>query len=73
MPGPTWLPALGKLADASAAAVDTLRGLLSSESDTARLGAARSILELGNKLRESVDIEERLAALEKRLPVNGND
>ncbi len=29
-----------------------------------RLGAARAMLELGNKLREAVDLEERLAALE---------
>jgi hypothetical protein len=30
-----------------------------------RLGAARAVLEMGMKVRESADLEERLAALEK--------
>lgn len=59
--------ALGKLADAATEAVDTLRTLLSSGTDSTRLGAARSILELGTKLRESVELEQRLAMLETRL------
>jgi hypothetical protein len=58
---------LGKQADSAAEAADTLRKLLTAESDTARLGAARSILELGTKLRESVELEEQLAALEGQL------
>src|SRR5262245_4176812 len=49
--------ATGKLADAMTEAVDTLRGLLAAAFETARLGAARSILELGHKLRESVELE----------------
>lgn len=57
--------ALGQLADASTVAVRTLRKLLKAEADTVKLGAARCILELGNKLRESVDLEQRLAALEQ--------
>jgi hypothetical protein len=59
--------ALGKMADGMAAAADTLRGLLDAEGESVRLGAARSILELGNKLRESVELEQRLADLEQRL------
>jgi len=58
--------AVALLADASAEAVLTLRALLTAESDTARLGAARSILELGSKLRESVEMEARLSELEQR-------
>lgn len=58
--------AVGQLADASTAAVATLRALLDAESETARLGAARSILELGSKLRESIEMEQRIAALEAR-------
>ena len=58
--------ALGQLADASTAAVCTLRSLLDADGDTARLGAARAILELGNKLRESVELEARIAELEQR-------
>jgi len=56
--------AVGQLAEASAEAVTTLRALLRAESETARLGAARSILELGSRLRESTELEERLSALE---------
>lgn len=59
--------ALGHLADGMAEAAETLRALLKAESESVRLGAARSLLELGNKLRESVELEERLAALEGRL------
>ncbi len=59
--------ALGKLARASARAVNTLSKLLKSESDTARLGAARTILEIGNRLRESVEIERRVAELETKI------
>jgi hypothetical protein len=59
--------ALGKMADGMAEAADTLRQLLRAEGESVRLGAARSILELGNKLRESVELEQRLAALEEQL------
>jgi hypothetical protein len=33
------------------------------------LGAARSILEIGIKLREAADLEERLSVLEQQLGV----
>jgi hypothetical protein len=56
--------ALGQLADASAEAVTTLRALLHAEGESVRLGAARSILELGTKLRESVEFEQRISRLE---------
>lgn len=59
--------ALGKLADAATEAVDTLRGLLAGQSGSVKLGAARSILELGCKLKEAVELELRIAALEQRL------
>ena len=57
--------ALGRLADGMAGAAETL-GYLSrkGKSETVRLGAARAILELGNKLREAVELESRIAALE---------
>jgi hypothetical protein len=53
--------ALGKLADAATEAVGTLRGLLAAESESVKLGAARSILELGCKLKEAVELELRIA------------
>jgi len=62
--------ALGQLADASTQAVATLRALLAAEGESVRLGSARAILELGNKLRESVELEARIADLERRT-VNG--
>jgi predicted transcriptional regulator len=58
--------ALGKMADGMTAAADTLRTLLNTEAESIRLGAARSLLELGTKLRESVELEARLQALEAR-------
>jgi hypothetical protein len=57
--------ALGKLVDRMASAADTL-GYLSrkGKSEMVRLSAARAILELGQKLRETVELEERIANLE---------
>src|SRR5437879_5891418 len=63
--------ALGRLADASVEAAETLRSLLGGNSESARLGAAKAILELGNKLRENVELEQRLTALEQQLALRG--
>jgi hypothetical protein len=49
-----------------AEAVDTLAALLLAKSEMVRLTAARSILELGTKLRESGEFDERITALENR-------
>jgi hypothetical protein len=57
--------ALGKLADGMAEAAAGLRQLLGAQSETVRLGACRALLELGVKLRESVELEARIAALEQ--------
>ncbi len=55
----------------TAAASEAVRTLLSLQKDTVphavRLGAARAILELGIKLRESNELAERIADLEARL------
>ena len=59
--------ALGKLADGMAEAADTLRLLLRAKGESVRLGAARSILELGNKLREAAEIETRLQVVERQI------
>jgi hypothetical protein len=57
--------ALGRLAESMASAAETL-GHLSrkGKSEMVRLSAARAVLESGHKLRESVEVEERIAALE---------
>jgi hypothetical protein len=58
---------LGRMAGGMAEAADVLRGLLKADSESVRLGACRAMLELGVKLRETVDHAERLQALEARL------
>jgi hypothetical protein len=64
--------AVAKLSAASTEAAETLRRLLYSDMDFAKLAAARSILELGAKLREQLDLSERIAALEERLGKEGD-
>ncbi|NOT02711.1 MAG: hypothetical protein HOP29_19065, partial [Phycisphaerales bacterium] len=56
--------AAGRMAGSMTAAADTLRGLLSAEREATRLGAARSILELGPRLREAAELERRITDLE---------
>jgi hypothetical protein len=56
---------LGRMAEGMAEAACVLRALLAAESESVRLGAARSLLEYGVRLRETVDFEERLRALEE--------
>jgi hypothetical protein len=58
--------ALGELVSNMASACDTLAFLCRrAKSQAVRLSAARSILELGSRLRESVELEARLSALEE--------
>ncbi len=57
--------ALGRLVDGMTSAADTLGYLArNARSETVRLGAARAVLELATKLRESIELEERIARLE---------
>jgi hypothetical protein len=62
---------LGRMADGMNEAADELRRLLGARSEAVRLGAARSLLELSVKLRDSTELEMRLAALEERLSYMG--
>ncbi len=57
----------GKLTETSQAAADKLADLLDSESEQTALSAARAILEHATRLRELLEIDVRLAALEKAL------
>jgi uroporphyrinogen-III synthase len=60
--------AAGALTATSAEAVRALLELLKSSSPAAvRLRAARAVIELGCKLRDHVDVAERVKALEVRL------
>lgn len=56
--------AVGRLAAASVQAVDTLVDALTTEKGQARVQAAKVLLESTLALRESLDLEERLTALE---------
>jgi transposase-like protein len=65
--------ALGRLADGMGEAASTLRELLADSTPPAvRLGAARCLLELGVKLREAIDLEQRLTAVEARYSERKN-
>ncbi len=55
----------GAITDGMSFAADTLRKLLTAKSEMVRLSAARSVLELGVKLRESVELEQRISAIEQ--------
>jgi DNA-binding MurR/RpiR family transcriptional regulator len=62
----------GTMTAAATEAVRTLLELQKAPSPPAvRLGAARAVLEIGMKVREAADLEERLAALEERLANDG--
>ena len=53
---------------AGSEAVRTLLELMrASAKANVRLGAAKAVLEIGMKVRETAELEERLAALEERL------
>jgi transposase-like protein len=59
--------ALGCMIDGSVPAALVLRQLcLKAKSESIKLGAARCLIELGAKLRDSVELEARIAALEAR-------
>jgi hypothetical protein len=58
----------GMLTAAAGEAVKTLLTLQKETTPAAvRLGAARAILEIGLKVRDATELEERLAALEQRM------
>lgn len=59
--------ALGELVDCASEAVATLRALLSASDERVRLGAAKSTLEQLLRLRETLMLSQRLAALERAL------
>ena len=61
--------AVARLSDSAGFAATALRQLAeSAQAETVRLGACRTILELGLKWREHGDLTERIAALERGRP-----
>jgi hypothetical protein len=64
----TVAAAIDVLGKASTAAAATLVDLMTKDKPpSTRLGAARAILELGGKMRETAELEERIATLEAAL------
>jgi hypothetical protein len=53
--------ALGRLSGTMAQAADRLKALLDSDDERVALAAARAVLEFGHRLREQVELEERVA------------
>ena len=60
-----WERALGTLSKGAAESATVLRKLLRCEDDRLQLQAAKILLEQGIKVRDQVDIAQRIAALEK--------
>lgn len=58
--------AVNKLSTSMTAASDVLAGLLKNKDANVKLRAARAVLELATKLRESEELEARVADLERR-------
>jgi hypothetical protein len=60
-----WERALGILSKGATESATALRKLLHSEDGRLQLQAAKIVLEQGIKVRDQVDISQRIAALEK--------
>jgi hypothetical protein len=64
--------AVGALADAGTSAVMVLLDLATgAKSENVRLGAARAVLELGTRLREQNELDDRITVLEAHQARNG--
>lgn len=61
---------LAQMRNLTAKAGEELARLLEHKDGRIRLGACKQILEIGARAHELLDISERLAKLEKNIPVN---
>jgi hypothetical protein len=59
--------AVGKLAKTMTRAADTLASILDSANENVRLRGARAVLSLGQRLHESVNLDERIREVEQEL------
>ena len=59
--------AVGRLADLSGLATEALRGLLASNSETVRLGAARTVLEHAPRIREAAELAAEVERLKQEM------
>ena len=60
---------MARLSAACTSAVTTLTGLLGAESESVRLGAARSILDMATRWREQDELARRLDNIESWIEV----
>ena len=65
--------ATGLLTAGNCEAARTLRNLLKDESSSIQLAAAKALLELGSKMRDSLELEHRIAELERNFGGTAND
>jgi AcrR family transcriptional regulator len=61
--------AIGRLVDATTEAADTLRSLLTAESESVRHAAARTLLEQATKGLETLDLAVRIEQLERAAAI----
>jgi len=66
-----WERAAAFLGTASTSAAATLVKLLDDPNVWIRLSSARAILEMGARLHESTEVEQRFAEVESRLNIRG--
>lgn len=59
--------AVGRLAKLAGKAIDTIGGLLDSDSEPIKLSAGKTISDLWPKLREQTDLAEQLAELQRKI------
>jgi hypothetical protein len=59
--------ALGRTADNMTRAAETLAAMLDAESPALRIRAARALMTLGMRLRDSVDLNDRMREVEEEL------
>ena len=66
--------ALGRTVDGMSEAAQELRRLMKEASkDAVKLGAAKALIELGVRLRENLELEARIAALEQAREEEGKN
>jgi hypothetical protein len=58
--------ACGRLAEAMTEASEVLSSLMRGDDERVKISAARDVLRIGTKLRETVEIEERIQVLEEK-------
>ena len=59
--------ALGRMADGMTRPADAMAGLLDEKDPAVRLRVARAVVSLGQKLRDSVEVSDRIHEIEQEI------